>query len=84
MLAQVNGHAAVSDVNYYGEYGTCFISFGWPDMVQAIETRDFEYIAAHAHKFAQKLKEYLAVHSIPLHDYAALADAQSYIRGSGA
>jgi hypothetical protein len=83
MLAQVNGHAGLSEVNFYGEYGAYLISLGWPNMVQAIETGDFGYIAEQAREFAHKVKDYLVVHSIPLHVYGTLEDAQSYIRGVG-
>lgn len=83
MLAQVNGQAGLSEVNFYGEYGAHLISLGWPDMVQAIETRDFGYIAEQAREFADKVKDYLVAHSIPLHVYGTLEDAQPYIRGIG-
>lgn len=52
-------------------------------MAQAIETRDFGYIAEQAREFADKVKDYLVAHSVPLHVYGTLEDAQSYIRGIG-
>ncbi len=83
MLAQVNGHTGLSEVNFYSEYGTYLISLGWPNMVQAIEIKNFEYIAEQAREFAHKVKDYLVAHSVPLHVYGTLEDAQSYLRGIG-
>jgi hypothetical protein len=83
MLAQANGHADLSEVNLYSEYGAYMGSLGWPDMVQAMETGDFGCIADQARGFAHKAGDYLSAHSVPLHVYGTLAEAQSYIRGTG-
>jgi hypothetical protein len=84
MLAQIHSHASLSGMNMYSEYGAYLRSLGWPDMVQAIETKDFGYIAEQARGFAHKAKDYLAAHSVPLNVYETLEDAQAYICGAGA
>ena len=81
MLAQVNTHAGVSDVNFYGEYGAYLTSLGWPNLAQAIEAGDFGYMAEQAQTFAQKAKDYLVAHAVQLNVYETLKDAQAYICG---
>ena len=64
MLAQVNSNASLSGMNIYSEYGAYLNSLDWPNMVQAIETRDFGYIAEQAQGFARKAKDYLIANSV--------------------
>jgi len=81
MLAQVETQTGLSEVNFYSEYGTYLDSLNWPNMTQALDTRDFGYIAGQALDFAQKVKSYLAAHSAPLNDFTTLEAAQAYIQG---
>lgn len=83
MLAQINSHASLSGANLYSEYSEYFRSLGWPDMVQAIETRDFGYIAEQARDFALQAEGYFIANSIPLNVFETLEAAQEYIGSAG-
>jgi len=82
MLAQVETQTGLSEVNFYSEYGTYLDSLNWPNMTQALDTRDFGYIANQALDLAQKVKSYLAAHSAPLNEFMTLEAAQAYIQGA--
>lgn len=83
MLAQVNTHTGWSRVNFYSEYGAYLNSLGWPNLAQAIETQDFEYIAKQARGFAKKAEYYLIAHSVPLNEFKTLEEAEAYLCGAG-
>jgi hypothetical protein len=82
MLAQVETQTGLSEVNFYSEYGTYMDSLNWPDMAQALDTRDFGYIASQALDLARKVKSYLVSHSALLNDFTTLEAAQAYIQGA--
>jgi hypothetical protein len=79
MLAQSFSNKSFSGMNLYIEYGGYQASLGWPDLVQAVETRDFDYIAIHAQSFAQQVKEYLLSNSVSLNMFESFEEVQEYI-----
>jgi predicted nucleotidyltransferase len=83
LLAQSSAQVGESDMNLYSEYGSTLTSLGWPDLVEAIATRDFDYIARQVQEFIAQARAYLIAHSVALNEYKTLEAAQAYIQGQG-
>jgi hypothetical protein len=81
MLAQSHTQVGVSAMNLYSEYGATLASLGWPDLMAAIATRDFAYIAQQVREFTAQARAYLVAHSVALNEFKTLDEAQAYIQG---
>lgn len=79
MLAQSFRNKSLSAMNIYNEYGGYLASLDWPDLGQALESRDFGYITEQALSFAQQVKEYLTANAVSLNIFESLEEAQAFI-----
>lgn len=81
MLAQVYTQPASPDHHIFSEYSAYLSTLGWPDLAQAITTRDFDLIAAQTQAFANRVREFLCAQGVPSNEFAILQDALGYISG---
>jgi hypothetical protein len=78
-IAQVGTGVAYSRFNGLADYEQDLAALGFPDLLSYIEMRDFEQLRQQCLVFDQRLKQFLAEHSVQLNAFATLDELHNSI-----